>query len=442
MIKRLFSSQLRLNIASGMIATVINTIVMAVGYPIYLHYLGYEKYGLWLVLSVVLTFAQLGNLGIGSAVTKLVAEEYGRGNVEAIQHYITTALVLLCLSGSAVLITILLFKGKIVAIFRLSDANAQAVSSLVPYVGILSIYVFVVQVFDATLSGLGRMDLANCLQSVSRIVGVTVAAILLYIGWGIESLLIGNTLSYVFIHIISLICIRRIVHIRLLWMNNMDFQRGRRILHFGGTIFGGTLMSMLLHPFNRFVLARYVGIATLPIYEIGFNINGQIRGMIDSGMRALVPEISHLSSNATIESYQKIRGIDRRLAKPILAGAAILYGFLFIAAEPILKLWLGQRFVNELPWVVRIIGIGSLLTVLGVPAYYTVMALGRVHHVFLGHALQSCVSVLCIYIIVIKSGFYSVNIVAFISSFAMVLGAWYMVLQKNLALRYLSIRRI
>jgi O-antigen/teichoic acid export membrane protein len=146
MIKRLFSSQLRLNIASGVIATVINTVVMAVGYPIYLHYLGYEKYGLWLVLSVVLTFAQLGNLGIGSAVTKLVAEEYGRGNVEAIQRYITTALVLLCLSGSVVLITILLFKGKIVATFKLSDANAQAVSSLVPYIAILSIYVFVVQV--------------------------------------------------------------------------------------------------------------------------------------------------------------------------------------------------------------------------------------------------------------------------------------------------------
>jgi hypothetical protein len=71
MIKRLFSSQLRINMASGVATTVVKTLVMAAGYPIYLHFLGYEKYGVWLVLATVMTFAQLGNLGIGPAVMKL-----------------------------------------------------------------------------------------------------------------------------------------------------------------------------------------------------------------------------------------------------------------------------------------------------------------------------------------------------------------------------------
>jgi len=73
MIKKLFRSQLRINMASGVAATIINIAVLAVGYPIYLHFLGYEKYGVWLVLATVLSFAQLGNLGIGQAVMKLVA---------------------------------------------------------------------------------------------------------------------------------------------------------------------------------------------------------------------------------------------------------------------------------------------------------------------------------------------------------------------------------
>jgi hypothetical protein len=34
-------------------------------HPIYLHFLGYEKYGVWLVLATVLTFVQLGNLDMG-----------------------------------------------------------------------------------------------------------------------------------------------------------------------------------------------------------------------------------------------------------------------------------------------------------------------------------------------------------------------------------------
>jgi O-antigen/teichoic acid export membrane protein len=107
MIRRLLSSQLRINMVSGVVMTIINTAVLVVAYPIYLHFLGYEKYGVWLVLATVLTFAQLGNLGMGPAVTKLVAEEYGRGDIKGIQHYVTTALVMLCISGTVALIAIL-----------------------------------------------------------------------------------------------------------------------------------------------------------------------------------------------------------------------------------------------------------------------------------------------------------------------------------------------
>jgi hypothetical protein len=47
MIKRLFSSQLRINMFSGVAVTVVNTGVLAIAYPIYLNFLGYEKYGVW-----------------------------------------------------------------------------------------------------------------------------------------------------------------------------------------------------------------------------------------------------------------------------------------------------------------------------------------------------------------------------------------------------------
>ena len=63
MIRRLFSSQLRINMVSGIAGTIVNSIVLAIAYPVYLHFLGYEKYGVWLVLDTILTFAQLGDLG-------------------------------------------------------------------------------------------------------------------------------------------------------------------------------------------------------------------------------------------------------------------------------------------------------------------------------------------------------------------------------------------
>ena len=59
MLERLFHSQLRINMVSGMMAAIGSTAVLAIGYPLYLHLLGYEQYGVWLVLTTVLTFTQL-----------------------------------------------------------------------------------------------------------------------------------------------------------------------------------------------------------------------------------------------------------------------------------------------------------------------------------------------------------------------------------------------
>jgi len=64
MIERFFSSQLRVNMFSGVAATVVNLVVLAIAYPAYLYFLGYETYGVWFILATVLTFAQLSNLGI------------------------------------------------------------------------------------------------------------------------------------------------------------------------------------------------------------------------------------------------------------------------------------------------------------------------------------------------------------------------------------------
>ncbi len=113
---------------SGVAVTFVNIAMLAVTYPMYLHFLGYEQYGLWLVLSTVLTFAQLGNLGISQAVMKLVAEEYGRDDLEAVEQYMASAIAVLLVSGVTVLAVILLFKWQIVALFKLSNENARMVA--------------------------------------------------------------------------------------------------------------------------------------------------------------------------------------------------------------------------------------------------------------------------------------------------------------------------
>jgi len=291
-----------------------------------------------------------------------------------------TALALLCLSGTVALVIILVLKTQIVAAFKLSNEDARLVLWLLPYIGILCIYVFIVQTLSATLSGLGRMDLVNWAQSGGRVAAVVTACSLLYSGRGIESLLIGNALSNMFVHIVSLICIHRMTSIRLLRINNLDTQRCKRLLRFGGGVFGGSLLNMLLNPFNKLMLSRYVGVSAITIYEIAFTGAMQIRALFEVGLRALMPEISRIGANMTTQARNKIAQLNSRFMKLILFFGIPAYTVLMIFAPPLLRIWLGEKFEETLPNAFRIMMFATFFTLVGVPAYYTIIGLGKIRY--------------------------------------------------------------
>jgi O-antigen/teichoic acid export membrane protein len=388
---------------SGVGVTLVNIAVLAIAYPMYLHFLGYEQYGVWLVLSTVLTFAQLGDLGIGPAVMKLVAEEYGRHDLEAAQQYMASAIAVLAVSGAVVLAVILLFRAPIIALFKLSPENARTVSWLLPYMACLSIYVFIVQAVNAALSGFGRMDLANYAQAAGRAVAVLIASSLLFLGAGIKALLIGSAASYIFIHIVSLALIHHIAPIQILRTGNLRLARMKQLLSFGSAVLGGSLLSMLFGPFNKIVLSRYVGVASIPLYEIAFTGSMYVRNLIEAGLRPLMPEISRLNGSTGQHAAEKITRLYRRSTGLILLAGTPVYLILFIFVPPLLQLWLRDRFAEALPWAFRIMLLGTFINLLGVPAYWTLMGKGHVWRNLGAYLVQSTVNLAGVLIILTVS---------------------------------------
>ena len=376
-IRKILSSQLRINMVSGVVTAGLNTMVLAIAYPVYLHFLGWETYGVWVILATVLTFAQLGDIGISQSIIKLVAEGYGRGDIEDIQRYVTTALAMLCLSGALILVIILVLRDPIVDIFKLSNENAKLVSWLLPYISILSVYVLMVQAFNSILSGMGRMDLVNYIQSIGRMLSVVVVTVLLYSGLGVVSLLIGSAISYLFIHAASFICIRRIAKIHFMRFRNLDFQRAKRIFHFGGTVFSGSILNMFVGPFNKMMLSRYTDVSMVAVYGMAFDASMQVRSLIEAGLRPLMPAVSRIGVDLSSEIKNKISQMNTRLLKLIFLFGGSLYCVLAVFSPLLLKLWLRDKFIESLPGAFRIMLAATFLTLLGLPAYHTIVGLGR-----------------------------------------------------------------
>ncbi len=383
-----------------------------VSYPVYLHYLGYDKYGIWLVLTAVLSLAQLGNFGIGPAVLKFVAECYERGDVRAIERYVATAMYTLGISGGAILLLLVGLRAQIISLFKLSGGNAALAIWLIPYVGVLSLYIFIVRTAGATLSGLGRLDLANYSNAAGRIIAVTVSTALLYAGYGIESLLIAYFVAECMSHAFYVIMVRKIV--RIGWWHFADFDKNslKRMLGLGSALMGGTLLNMLVAPFNKMMISRFLGVGYIPVYEIAYNSAMYIRDLVASGLSALTPEMSKLAGSVNLD-VKRIRHIYDKSKELIFFVGIPLFLFIFVLSTPLLKLWLQQKYNPLLPMAFRIMLIGSFFSLLGVPAYHTIIGFGRSTTIFITHAILSGTNVLFILASAAVAAYMSVNTIVF-----------------------------
>ena len=342
---------------------------------------------------------------------------------------------MLCLSGIIVLAAVLIFKLQIIALFKLSPENVKMAAWLLPYIGILSIYIFIANVFNATLSGLGRMDWANYIQTAGKVIAIVVAAVLFYLGRGIESMIISSAIAYLFIQVVSIICVRKMIPIRILHISNLNVQFGQRLLSFGGTVFSGSLISMLLSPFNKLMLSRYAGVSTVPIYEIAYTGSMQIRALFEVSLRALMPEISRIGIDVTMQTKNRISRIYSYSMKLILLLGIPVLAALAIFAPILLKVWLRDRFVETLPSAFRIMLAGAFLSLLCVPAYYTLMGLGRVHLCFLSQVIQGIVNAATVGVIIILTGWLSTSTITLSVVFAMGAASSYLLWQNQNVMR-------
>ena len=374
-------SQLRLNIAASIATNLAGAIITVFSYRFYLQYLGYERYGVWLILSTILVIVQLGNFGISPALQKLVAEDFAIGNIDGVYRYIASGLAGLAVGGVFLFCALTFGRRYIVELFGLSGQSAQTVYTLLPYVAALSVYVIIVDALNAAIAGLGRYDLVNYTQTASQLITLCVTVVGLRLRWDLWSFIIGTLVAYVFLNISSVILIHRLTPSGSASNLRVDKLRLFRLVQFGSFVFGSAVIALVLNPINRVLIARYIGVSSIPVYDIAYMAAMKIRGFIETGFRPLLPALSNLRASEPEVIYERLVSVERTGSRVIFYWGTAFYLLVFVTAGWTLRIWLGARFSPALPPAFRIMLAGTYFSLWGVQAYYTLLGLGRSVHI-------------------------------------------------------------
>ncbi|HEV2484004.1 MAG TPA: lipopolysaccharide biosynthesis protein [Terracidiphilus sp.] len=391
-LSRIRSSQFNRNMGAGSIMALIGTCLSIISYPIYLHYLGYHRYGLWLVLSVVVSVAQLGNLGIPWALMKLVAEDHGHGDWEGVKTYINIGCGIILGVGLIFLIAVILLRSYVLYLFNLRGADAAMVHSMLPYVAMLSVLVLLFSTFNAALGGLGRMDLTSYNETLVQIFIILFCGLLLHLGLDLRAMVLGTLSGYVVAQVISFMQVQRIMPIPLIARTQISSHKTRQLLGTGGWILGGGVCTMMLLPFTRLMLSRYAGLEAVAVNDMCLSGSMRVRNIFDSAFRPMMPEVSSLRVKRKVDLHDRVRSIDRKAFLVIFAFALPTFIGLMIVMNPLLHIWLHRSFNPLLPDTFRIALAGTFASLLGSSAYYMLIGLGRARDAAYSTAIQFAVN--------------------------------------------------
>ncbi len=392
LVVRVNRSQFSRNMGAGSIMALIGACLSVLSYPIYLRYLGYHRYGLWLVLSVVVSVTQLGSLGIPWALMKLVAEDHGQGDWEGVKTYINISCGILLGVGLIFLGAVILIRPFILSWFRLSGADAATVYALLPYVGALSVLVLLFSTFNAAVGGLGRMDLTSYNETLVQVLIVCFCGLLLYLGFDIRGMLIGTLSGYVVAQVISFTQVQMMMPISIIGRTRINGRKARKLLTTGGWILGGSVFTMMLLPFSRLMLSRYAGLEAVAVNDMCLTGSLRVKTVFDAAFRPMIPEVSsHLVQGKT-NLRSRVLSIDRKAMHVTLAVALPTFIGLMIVMNPLLHLWLHRSFNPLLPNTFRIALVGAFASLLGSSAYYMLIGLGNARDMAFSSAIQFLVN--------------------------------------------------
>ena len=377
---------------AGSIMALVGTCLSVISYPLYLHYLGYHRYGLWLVLSVVVSVAQLGNLGIPWALMKLVAEDHGHGDWEGVKTYVNIGCGIILAVGLIFVGVVTLVRNDILYWFKLSGADAAIVYSMLPYVAMLSVLVLLFSTFNAALGGLGRMDLTSYNETLVQIFIILFCGLLLYLGLDLRAMVLGTLAGYVLAQVISFSQVQRMMPIPLIARTSMSPHKARQLLGTGGWILGGGIFTMMLLPFTRLMLSRYAGLEAVAINDMCLTGSLRVRNIFDAAFRPMMPEVSSLRVKRNANIRDRIRSIDRKAFLVTISVALPTFIGLMIVMNPLLHIWLRRSFNALLPGTFRITLIGAFASLLGSAAYYMLIGLGRARDSAYSTAIQFVVN--------------------------------------------------
>jgi len=389
--------------------------------PFLVSQLGIRGYGIWAMASALVSYVGLIDLGMGSSVTKYVAELWARKDTAKINYLLNTALSLYLVLGILMVLLVVSLKDRLITSFFRVDA---AFFDEIAFVIIGSLIVFVLNlsfgVFTYLLHGLQRIDLSNIVATSASLLNAVGVVIALLVGLGLRGLVIVSALVTLFSIIASLMLAKR--EFPNLCINPLLFRRSHvnELLGLGLQLQVVTVATIVFFQLDKLLLGYFVGIEPVAYYEIAVKVVTQLRLIPVTLLGPIMPAASEICA---LKESARLQALYYRSVKYMTAASFPVFAFVAVFAYPLVRLWLGRNY-DQAAFALQFFALANFANLLTTPGAQIIVGIGRPRNVVLSSLLGLSLNILFSVVLIWRYGYTGAVVAA---SLTLLLSAAYFV---------------
>jgi O-antigen/teichoic acid export membrane protein len=328
--------------SSSFIAKALNIVISFLSVPLTVHYLGAERYGVWLTISSLITWMSMTDFGLaGVALVNVLAEASGQDNRAKAQQYTSSAWWSLTgISVVAGILSLAFFRYiPWRAVFRVSAATSTHELQLACA---LTLLFFVIgfplslqfSVYNAYQDGY----FANIWSIAGNALSLVALIVVSRFHGGLPQLVLALSGTRALVSIANVFFLFGRYHWLVPVPSAVRWECVKRLFKLGSKYLVTQLASLGIYQSQPLIITQMLGPSKVVIFVVAYKI---LSLPMDLVYMATQPFVSAFGEAKARDDWRWIQGAYKNCVKASLSFGLPMLAIIAVTAKPLIRIWAG-----------------------------------------------------------------------------------------------------
>lgn len=338
-------NQLKAGVVLNYVVILLNLAVGLLYTPYMLRMLGQSEYGLYSLVSSVISYLTVLDLGMGNAIIRYTAKYRAEGKYKEQYEMFGMFLVIYLIIGIVALIAGLGLYFNIDNIFGKTMTSVELEHARIMMLILVFnlVFTFPMSIFSSIITAYERFVFQKTVNIIRTILNTCIMVLLLSLGYKAIAMVILITIFNVITLVLNFIYCRYKLYIEIHW-GHFKWEFVKEVAIYSFWILLSVLMDRIYWSTGQFVLGAVSGTIAVSIFAVAIQLESMYMMFSTAVVSVFLPKVTGLVIKEN--NYNEISNLFIRTGRiQSLIMSLILFGFI-VFGQQFIVIWAGEDYYD------------------------------------------------------------------------------------------------